>query len=253
MNNRHKKIGIKHVIRLEWMDKTLDMMLAGISSKEIREELNIYLADKKQSGGIGERGKKTYIMAIGILMQIWCNPDREIKQFRDELLIHVKKINVKERIPLHWAMISAAYPFWAGVAKQTGRLLNLQDQVTKKQIVQRLKEQYGDRETISRYARYVIRSFVAWGVLKNASVKGSYTQYQKITTEQNQTRLLIESLLLASPGSSFALKGLLDSPSLFPFQVFPVTGDYLLKNCPRLNVNQFGPGEEMINLITSSV
>jgi len=248
MGNRHKKIGIKHVIRLEWMDKTLDMMLAGMSSKEIREELNNYLADKKQSGGIGERGKKTYIMAIGILMQIWCSPEKEIKLFRDVALAYAKKIIVKERMPLHWAMISAAYPFWAEVAKQTGRLLNLQDQVTKKQIVQRLKEKYGDRETISRYARYVIRSFVAWGILKDASTKGIYALYQKKSVGQNQTLLLTESLLLTSPESSFALKGVLASPSLFPFQLSPITGDYLQRNCPRINLNQFGSGEEMINI-----
>ncbi|MBT4089535.1 MAG: hypothetical protein HOE30_13690, partial [Deltaproteobacteria bacterium] len=51
MSARHDKIGIKHVIRLEWMDKTLDMMLAGMSPKEIRKELDVFLSDKKQSGG----------------------------------------------------------------------------------------------------------------------------------------------------------------------------------------------------------
>jgi len=248
MGNRHKKIGIKHVIRLEWMDKILDMMLAGMSSKEIREELNTYLADKKQSGGIGERGKRTYIMAIGILMQTWCNQDKEIKPLRDAALIYAKKNSDKARLPLHWAMISTAYPFWAGVAKQVGRLLNLQDQVTKKQIIQRLKEQYGDRQTISRYARYVIRSFVAWGILKDTSVKGIYAQDQIFSAGQNQTILLVESLLLSSPEPSLPLKVVLNSPSLFPFQISPTTGDYLKKNCSRIKINQFGHGEEMINI-----
>jgi len=248
MSNRHKKIGIKQVIRPEWMNKTLDMVLAGISNQEIRNELNSYLADKKQSGGIGKRGKKTYIIAISILMQTWCKPDQEIKPFRDAALIQAKQNSGKERMPLHWAMISAAYPFWAGVAKQVGRLLNLQDQVTKKQIIQRLKEQYGDRQTISRYARYVIRSFIAWGVLKDTSVKGSYAQDKKIITAQHQSLLLVESLLLASPESSLALKGALDSPTLFPFQTSPITAGYLQKNCPRINVNQFSPGDEMISL-----
>ncbi len=248
MSNRHKKIGIKHVIRLEWMDKTLDMVLAGMSTKEIRDELNIYLADKKQSGGTGERGKKTYIIAISIMIQTWCSSDKEIKLFRDAVLTYVKTIDIKERIPLHWAMISASYPFWSEVAKHTGRLLNLQDKVTKKQIIQRLKEQYGDRPTISRNARYVIRSFVAWGILKDTSVKGSYAQGGKILTMQHQALLLMESLLLASPKSSIPLKELLNSPSLFPFQIEPITGNYFQTKCPRININQFGPGEETINL-----
>jgi len=249
MSARHEKIGIKHVIRPEWMDKILDMMLAGMSPKEIRNELDEFLSDKKQSGGTGKRGKKTYIMALSILVQSWCNPDKEIMPFRDTVLALAKKTPVYERLPLHWAMISAAYPFWFGVAKQIGRLLNLQEQITKKQIIQRLKENYGDRETISRYGRYVIRSFVAWGILEDTSIKGNYIQARKILTDQQQVAILAESVLLSTPESSLALRNVMESSSLFAFDISPITGDYLQKNCPRINVNQFSPGEEMISII----
>ncbi len=47
----------------------------------------------------------------------------------------------------------------------------LQDQVTQTQTVNHLKELYGDRQTVSRYARCVIRSFIAWGALKDFEVK----------------------------------------------------------------------------------
>ena len=72
------------------------------------------------------------------------------------------KLQQKQWLPLHSAILSAAYPFWFNVATQTGRLLKLQEQITQHQIFNRLKEQYGDRETVSRNARYTIRSFVAW-------------------------------------------------------------------------------------------
>jgi hypothetical protein len=58
MSKRHEKIGIKQVIRLEWMDHVLNMLLAGMEPESIRADLKSYLADKKQSGGTGERGKK---------------------------------------------------------------------------------------------------------------------------------------------------------------------------------------------------
>ncbi len=248
MSPRHEKIGIKHVIRLEWMDKTLDMMLAGMAPTDIRKELDEFLCDKKQSGGIGERGKEAYKKAVTNLMLTWCTPEKEIIPFRDAVLALVKKTPVSERLPLHWAMINAVYPFWFGVANQIGRLLNLQDQITKKQIIQRLKEQYGDRETISRFARYVIRSFVAWGILEDASIKGNYIQARKFPTTPQQVAILAESILLSSPESPLALKSVIHSPSLFPFDISPVTGDYLQKNSPRILVNQFGPGEEMIHL-----
>jgi hypothetical protein len=248
MSARHEKIGIKHVIRPEWMDKTLDMMLAGMSPTDIRKELDEYLCDKKQSGGTGERGKEAYKKAVTNLMLTWCTPEKEIIPFRDAVLALAKKTPASERLPLHWAMISSVYPFWFGVAKQIGRLLNLQDQITKKQIIQRLKEQYGDRETISRFARYVIRSFVAWNILEDASIKGNYIQVRKIPTNQKQVAILTESVLLSTPESPLALKNVIESSSLFPFQISPITGDYLQKNCPRINVNQFSPGEEMINI-----
>ncbi|TVS21080.1 MAG: hypothetical protein EA424_00695, partial [Planctomycetaceae bacterium] len=37
---------------------------------------------------------------------------------------------------------------WLNVASQTGRLLALQDQATHAQIINRLKEQYGDRSQV---------------------------------------------------------------------------------------------------------
>jgi hypothetical protein len=248
MSARHDKIGIKHVIRLEWMDKTLDMMLAGMSPKEIRKELDVFLSDKKQSGGTGERGKEAYRKAVTNLMLTWCTPEKELIPFRDAVLELAQSTPASERIPLHWAMISAAYPFWFGVAKQIGRLLNLQDQITKKQIIQRLKEQYGDRETISRFSRYVIRSFVAWDILEDASIKGNYIQKKKISTNQKQVAVLAESTLLSTTESSHALRNAMEASSLFAFDISPISGDYLLKNCPRINVNQFSPGEEMISI-----
>lgn len=248
MSARHEKIGIKHVIRPEWMDKIVDMMLAGMSSSEIRKDLDEFLSDKKQSGGTGERGKEAYKKAVTNLMLTWCTPEKDIIPFRDAVLALAKKTPVSERLPLHWAMISAVYPFWFGVAKQIGRLLNLQDQITKKQIIQRLKEEYGDRETISRFARYVIRSFVAWGILEDAAIKGNYIQVSKIPTDQQQVAILIESILFSSPESQIAFKKTIASSSLFPFQISAISANYMQQNCPRITVNQFSPGEEMISL-----
>lgn len=246
MKSRQDKIGIKQVIRLEWMDKTLDMFLAGMSSDEIRIELSQYLANKRQSGGTGERGEKTYVIAIGILMQTWCKPDVDIKALRDDALAFARQIKIKDRLPLHWAMISASYPFWAEVAKQTGRLLNLQNQVTQQQIVKRLKEQYGDRPTISRYARYVIRSFISWGILNDTERKGCYKRCVPIEILTNKELLiLIESSLLTFPEGMSALGVLLNSPSFFPFNLPVISGDLIAHNSSRITVVRYGIDEHL--------
>ncbi len=157
IGKRHEAIGIKQTIRLDWMQKAAHLLLAGLDDKTIRQELHEFLADRKGNGSAGERSDGTRTFAVNNLMKIWVSPDPELIPFRDAALTLLRE-NLSMAMAVHWGMISAVYPFWFNVARQTGRLLALQDQVTQIQIINRLKEHYGDRQTVSRYARFVIRS-----------------------------------------------------------------------------------------------
>jgi hypothetical protein len=248
MSKRHEKIGIKQVIRLEWMDHVLNMLLAGMEPEAIRTELKDYLADKKQSGGTGKRGEKTYLMAIGPL-SAWFDPEPELVDFRDHALMMASKLQQRQWLPLHWAILSASYPFWFNVATQTGRLLNLQEQVTQRQIFNRLKEQYGDRETVSRNARYTIRSFVAWGVLKDSKSKGYYEKSNMVTIQDMDSMiLLLETALYIAPEGKGTLAMMINSPAYFPFHLFPITGDFISRNSSRIEVIRYGLDEELLKL-----
>jgi len=248
MGKRHEKIGIKQVIRIEWMDHVLNMLLAGMDPESIRTELKSYLADKKQSGGTGERGEKTYLMAIGPL-STWFDPEPELVDFRDHALMMASKLQQKQWLPLHWAILSAAYPFWFSVAKQTGRLLNLQEKVTQRQIFNRLIEQYGDRETVSRNARYAIRSFVAWGVLKDTESKGSYEKSDTLSIQDKDlVILLLEAALYATPEGKGALGLLINSPAFFPFEFPMLTGDLIAKRAHGIDVIRLGLDDELLKL-----
>lgn len=230
------------------MDKTVQMMLAGLSEKDIRVELDQYLSTQKQSGGTGKRGKKTYGMAISLLAA-WFSPDDELKDFRDAALNLAKNMSSTAWLPLHWALLSASYPFWFNVAKQVGRLLNLQNQITRAQIFNRLKEQYGDRETVTRNARYAVRSFVTWGVLRDSEAKGSYEKALSVSiTEPNLAILMFESALLATPESRGALRLILNNPAFFPFKLPVMTGDFVSQRSERIDVVRCGLDDELLKL-----
>lgn len=248
MDKRHEKIGIKQVIRLEWMDRVLNMLLAGMEPESIRTELKSYLADKKQSGGTGERGEKTYLMVLGPLSS-WFDPEPKLVDFRDRALKMASKLQQKQWLPLHWAILSAAYPFWLNVATQTGRLLNLQGQITQRQVFNRLKEQYGDRETVSRNARYTIRSFVAWGVLKDSGSKGCYEKSNTlIIRDKDLSILLFEAALYANPEGKGTLGVLINSPAFFPFELPVITGDLIAKRAPNIEVIRHGLDDELLKI-----
>jgi len=248
MGKRHDKLGIKQTIQKHWMDRVLRMLLAGMSDTEIRSDLNRYLATQKQSGGVGERGDKTYGMAIGILAS-WFSPPKELIKFRDAAIAFARILPEEMWISLHWSVISASYPFWFSVAKQVGRLLNLQDQITQAQVFNRIKEQYGDRETVARNARYAVRSLVAWGVLRDSEAKGCYERGAKLTiTNRNLTILMLEAALYATPEGKGTLGFLCNHPAFFPFQLPIMNGEYVARHADRMDVIRYGLDENLLKL-----
>jgi hypothetical protein len=248
MGKRQEKLGIKQTIRLEWMDKTLEMLLSGASEREIRAELKEYLAERKQSGGFGERGASSSL-AVGVLCS-WSSPNRDLVGFRNEALALAMEIPKKEWLPLHWAMLCAAYPFWFNVAQQVGRLLNLQGRITQAQVFARLQETYGDREVVSRNARYAVRSFFAWGILHDTDRRGWYARGDAFSVaDPRVAALLLESSLLASGEMQAALDALRQSPALFPFSMVGVPVDLLGRGSDRLEVVRYGVNEEYLRVL----
>lgn len=250
--SRFDKVGIKQVIRLEWMDRCLSLLLSGMSANEIRKDLIDYLADKKQSGGTGERGDKTYTIAIGMLAA-WFDPAPDLLDLRDSLLLKAKKCSVENWLPLHWAMMIAAYPFWFNVAIQTGRVLALQEKVTQKQIFDRLVERYGERGTVLRNARYTVRSFVAWEVLEDTEIKGRYKKSDpRAISEPLLISLLFEAMLISTPDNKAPLRALMASPALFPMCLAMDVAQQAIAANSRLMGDHLGDGEIMVGLHNNS-
>lgn len=230
------------------MDRVVQMLLAGMCESDIRADLDEYLSTQKQSGGTGERGKKTYGMAIGIL-SAWFSPEKDLVPFRDDALSLARNLQPEHWMPIHWAVISASYPFWFNVAKQVGRLLNLQDQITQSQVFGRLKEQYGDRETVARNARYAVRSFVAWGVLIDSEAKGCYEKTTSMHIPDFELAILLfESALHATPDAKCPLGLLLNNPAFFPFNLPVISGDFVSQCSSRIDVDRFGIDDELLKL-----
>ena len=249
MSVRHESIGIKQVVRLEWYDYTLDLLQQGLSAKEIRAALDDYLKDRLQTGGYGERGGKTYTKAITQLMKSWVTPAKELIPFRDEALKLSISADRETWMVLHWAMTSAAYPFWYKVAEQVGRLLNLQAATNQAQIRQRCFETFGERSTVERSARRVVRTFVAWGLLQETTPKGCYKRGEKtVITDTQFATILLESALHTLPNGKANLNSILQNPATFPFSLPILTGSMAAADSSQIDVCRYGLDEELMML-----
>lgn len=247
MNGCLSPIGFSQRIRLEWLEKTAELVLAGNDQATIYSTLKELLEDKLSVGNNAERGNRE--KAITILMKIWARPPRGLCPLQHDGLKLLSCLRREEHIVLHWGMTMAVYPFWGAVAAQAGRLLRLQGTAAAKQVQRRVREQYGERDTVSRAARRVLRSYVDWGVLKETSRKGIYTAGLPVQVAQAELiAWLAEAFLNSHSNNSVALKTVLDSTSLFPFHLEPISANHLRVVSGRLDVVRHGLDQDLILL-----
>ena len=242
-----RSIGIKQVIRYDWMVHTVDLIKSGLKNEEIKKEIEYYLSDRKGNGEVGDRAEYTMSLAVTLLMNIWVEPKQKLLGYRDRLLEIVK---MKEFEPIcHWAMISSVYPFWFNMFYIFGSLFKLQDQVKKSQIISRTYDLLGERNTIERCSRYVIRSFVSWDLIRDGKKAGIYEKgkvYQ--ISDAYLASLLVEAMLYAVPETRIPLNSIVNCPAFCSFK-FPVIDGYVLSKVNQnLLVEQYSVNEEMLML-----
>ena len=247
MNGRLTQIGFSQRIRLEWLETTANLILAGNDKTTINNSLQRILEDKVSVGGRSIRGNRE--KAITILLKTWLTVPLELEKLRDDGLDLLLRLPREDQIAVHWAMAMASYPFWGAVAALTGRLLRLQGAAAAAQVQRRIKEEYGERETASRAARRVLRSFIDWGVLKETSDKGIYEQGSHYPVEESRLiAWIVEASLHARPNGSAAIRDLVDSPSIFPFQLAHVSAEQVASMTPRLDVLRHGLDDDLVML-----
>lgn len=242
------QIGFSQRVRLEWFEQTANLVLAGNDKTGINDSLQDILKDKVSIGGEADRGNREKI--ITILLKVWVSVPSHLDSLRTRGLELLKRFSQEKHLPVHWGMVMAAYPFWADVAVQTGRLLKLQGSVAAAHVQRRMREQYGERETVSRAVRRVLRSYLDWEVLSESGKKGSYRA--GLVSAVDDTRLiawLVEACLHSRRGGSAPLKELIISPSLFPFKLAAIPAEGLLSASENLDVLRHGLDDDLVMLL----
>ncbi|UCH94988.1 MAG: hypothetical protein JSV88_32695 [Candidatus Aminicenantes bacterium] len=218
MKERLNQVGFSMRIRLEWLRYTANLVIAGNDKDTIYNELRNMLKDKLSLESNAKWGslEKTIL----ILMKIWQNVPSGLEGLRDDGLEFIKTLPPDSTLPIHWGMSMAVYPFFGTVAASVGRLLRLQGSFSISQVQRRLREQYGERETVSRAAHRVIRSFYDWQVIGETGKNGIYSSAgKKKISNVSLIFWLIESVLHTSIDLRGNFKEIVDSPCLFPFNL----------------------------------
>jgi hypothetical protein len=244
--NGPMQIGFSQRIQLDWLERTASLLLMGHTRDAIQAALQELLRDRLSIGVIAERGNRE--KAISILLKIWVTVPSGLKSFRGDGLAHLNRLPLADHLPVHWGMTIAVYPFVGVVAEAVGRLLRLQGSCAAVQLQRRVREQLGERETVARAARRVLRCCIDWGVLQETREKGVYQAVpERSVTDKKLAAWLIEAILRGSGLTAVPLKAIVQSPALFPFSIGPLSiGN--LEGHDRLEWFRQGLDEEMVML-----
>ncbi len=184
-------------------------------------------------------------------MKIWRNVPPDIEPLRDDALEMLPALNPNHRHAVHWGMTLAVYPFWGMVAAHTGRLLRLQSTAAAAQVQRRLREQYGERQAVSRATARILRSFIDWGALTEAKGKGVYARgKQRELGDARVAAWLAEAMLRSRP----RVRGpasLLRHPMLFPYRLPHLAASQVAARSCRLEVLRQGLDDEVLMLRSS--
>ncbi len=246
MSDRLRMIGYNRTVKLRWLNETVDLLLAEQSGAEIQATLRARLQKELSVGSTAERGSRE--KTITLLLKTWVRVPVRVQGLRDDGIQLLERVRRPERLPLHWGMTMAVYPFWRVVADVTGRLFRLQGTASAKQVQRRVREIYGEREVVSRSARYVLRAFADWDVIGDAHPKGTYAPAPAFRIDDpSVASWLVEASIFALDTPSTDLKSLIQSPALFPFQLTRVTSAGLTRS-GRLEVVRHSMEDQLLVL-----
>jgi hypothetical protein len=238
------QVGFSQRIQLEWLEQTAQLFMVGNTKRRIEEALQDSLRDQISIGGNAKRGNRE--KAITILLKVWVTVPKNLEPLRDDGLDLLRTLPSRGHLPVHWGMSMAVYPFFGAVAETVGRLLNLQDTISAAQVQRRVRERLGERETVARAARRILRSLIDWEVLKDTEQKGIYRAAPKLELDNKRLRSwLVEAQLISKKSNSLPLKGIMERPTFFPFRSDGIRAREI-ENNRRLSVFRHGLDEDMV-------
>lgn len=245
INVRNKiDIVFRRKVRAVWLDQGMALAAQNLAWHDAKLALAEAVATENP-------GVETIRKVLEHIRRIWFEPPQNCLALHSAALKLFRATDSPAtRTLLNWGMATAAYPFVGSVGEALGRLLKLQREAHRSDIQRRLREQYGDRDTVSRLTRYDISSFLDWGVIAEARKQtGVYVPAKQVQPKNTeQIAWLAEAVLISRGETQMSITQLCHHPLLFPFFLETINTSVLRTN-PRLKVTRQALNEEFVFLV----
>lgn len=221
-----KMVGLSRGLKLEWLDKTAQLVLEGKSDSEIKDNLNEYLAFEITSPTNIRKTRE-------LLMNIWVyHSEVDCELQKDALSVYASSKG--NRMPLHWCMILLKYPVFVDICGLIGKLTGIQDTFSTAWLKNRLFEEWGERATLLHSSDKILQTLRDLGAIENQGI-GTYKINQRPVRDNDTIRILVKTVLAIKQKPYYELTDLSSSHQMFPFS-YDVTHEFIYQsNCFELS------------------
>lgn len=231
-----KMVGLSRNLKLQWLNKVVELVLEGHTEQEIKDLLNEYLSFEIESPTNIRKTRE-------ILMNIWVY-DNELSNKIKAPALELIKSYPEHDLVIHWCMMMAAYPVFVDMCKLIGKMSEFQDEITLAQLKQKLFDEWGERTTLFHSIDKLVATLKAFDVMV-CDKPGKYHVLTHRVSNPKIVAFMVYAMMLVDDSGYYTFTDINSSTYLFPFE-YKMEKETLFED-GRFAMNNFG-GELSISL-----
>ena len=231
-----KMVGLSRNLKLQWLNKVVELVLEGHTEQEIKDQLNEYLSFEIESPTNIRKTRE-------ILMNIWVY-DNELSPKIKAPALELIKAYPEYDLVIHWCMMLAAYPVFVDMCKLIGKMSEFQDEITLAQLKQKLFDEWGERTTLFHSIDKLVATLKAFDVMV-CDKPGKYHVNKYRVSNPKIVAFMVYAMMLVDDSGYYTFTDINSSTYLFPFE-YKMEKETLFED-GRFAMNNFG-GELSISL-----
>jgi hypothetical protein len=236
MTSSGPQIGFDRFIHLEWAAAALSIRAGLVDPVRLNA-----LIDPARLGLKASKNNRT------VINQLWLEPRLNLRSFVERGVALHQSTSEATASVLTWGVALAAYPFFGKTAELIGRLSALQGDCSSAEILRRMSETYGERETVRRSASRVLQSLASWGFIDRIEKGTRVICLPKVTIEDDALTAWLLEAAMRFYGKAIPVSRLPSLPALFPFNLTRPLA-YVVSNTPDLLLASEGPSHQFATL-----
>jgi len=222
-------VGLSRSIKLEWLDKTVELASSLTIEKDIKEKLNEYLSFEIQSPTNLRKTRE-------ILLNVWYRPSLNKKALWSEA-IKVYYLKGSNKTAIHWAMILNAYPVFSDVCGLIGKICLVQDTFKTSWLREKLLAKWGERTTLFHSTDKILQTLKYLGAIANIK-SGEYKVCNQTVSDMETVKVMLFALMTMNDKTYYEISDLSNLLIYFPFK-YDISFEYL-HNAPEFTISSFG-------------